>query len=190
MLNKLIRNIMFRLRYIQTPPWDTGISPPELEAFIANHPAGRAIDLGCGTGTNVMRLAQAGWEVKGVDFVPKAIQIAKQKIKIIQESALFEVGDVSDKKIYNGPYDLVLDMGCYHALTLDQQNRYRKQVSNHLAKDGQFMLYAFINDGSGGLPGLSPSSLKDLLEDFILEKREDGVQENGPSSAWFWYKKL
>ena len=67
----MFRRIYFNLLYLFTrPPWDTGVSPPELYDFIENHEPGRAIDIGCGTGTNVITLAQAGWQVTGVDFAP------------------------------------------------------------------------------------------------------------------------
>lgn len=38
-----------------SPPWDTNITPPELVAEVEGPQArtsGRALDLGCGTGTN------------------------------------------------------------------------------------------------------------------------------------------
>ncbi len=66
--------------YFRQPPWDTGISPPELLEFIQTHSPGRAIDLGCGTGTNVITLVNAGWDVTGIDFAPRALKIARQKL--------------------------------------------------------------------------------------------------------------
>src|SRR5689334_21905005 len=52
----MLRRLSFNLWYFRNPPWDSGISPPELLEFIQTHPAGKAIDLGCGTGTNVITL--------------------------------------------------------------------------------------------------------------------------------------
>ena len=47
-----MRRIFFELRYLLGDvPWDTGVSPPELLDFLDRHPPGRALDLGCGTGT-------------------------------------------------------------------------------------------------------------------------------------------
>jgi methylase of polypeptide subunit release factors len=74
----MMRKLFFNLAYLQKPVWDTGISPPELLDFIANHNPGRALDLGCGTGTNSITLAKHGWEVTGVDFVKRAINLARR----------------------------------------------------------------------------------------------------------------
>ncbi|MBT3240380.1 MAG: class I SAM-dependent methyltransferase [Chloroflexi bacterium] len=189
MLNKIFRKIAFRSWYIQTPPWDTGITPPELEAFIDTHPPGRAIDLGCGTGTNVIRLAQAGWAATGVDFIPKAIRLAKLKGKDKKVSAEFVVGDVSSNIIFSGQYDLILDIGCYHALTFDQQEKYRKNIRDFLIEGGQFLLYSFLSDEQNRRAGLSLTDLSLLESEFNLTKREEGQNEDGPSSAWFWFSK-
>ena len=35
-------------------PWDTNITPPEVEDFVKTASPGRALDLGCGTGTNAI----------------------------------------------------------------------------------------------------------------------------------------
>ena len=73
---------MFSLWYFRRPPWDSGITPPELLEYLESRPAaGRAIDLGCGTGTNVITMARMGWQVTGVDFVPKAIDLAREKAR-------------------------------------------------------------------------------------------------------------
>ncbi len=72
----MLRRLEFDLWYLFRPPWDSGISPPELFEFMAGHAPGRAIDLGCGTGTNVVTLATHGWQVIGLDFSPRAVRIA------------------------------------------------------------------------------------------------------------------
>src|ERR1041385_3559247 len=115
-VQNLFRRLLFHYWYFGQPPWDTGISPPELLEFIQTHTPGRAIDIGCGTGTNVITLAQVGWKVTGVDFAPRAIQIAKQKLRKAKVQAELFVKDATNLKGIHGPFDLAFDLGCFHTI--------------------------------------------------------------------------
>ncbi|MFD0629748.1 class I SAM-dependent methyltransferase [Streptomyces sanglieri] len=64
------------------PPWDSGITPPELVALIEGPGAlmpGRALELGCGTGTNAVYLARHSWRVTAVDLVDRAVRQARRR---------------------------------------------------------------------------------------------------------------
>src|SRR5260370_14518015 len=77
---------------------DTGVSPPELVSVVEGPgklEPGKALDLGCGTGTNSIYLARHGWETTGVDFVPRAIAQARRKAAAAGASPRFLVGDVT-----------------------------------------------------------------------------------------------
>src|SRR4030066_306033 len=91
----VLQRLVYQLWYYRKPPWDTGVSPPELLAHIERHPPGRALDLGCGTGTNVITLAQHGWQVTGVDFAWRAIRQAQRKAKRAGVLVDLRVGDVT-----------------------------------------------------------------------------------------------
>jgi methylase of polypeptide subunit release factors len=80
----MLRKLWFNLAYYQKHVWDTGITPQEVMSFIASHVPGKALDIGCGTGTNVIALAKSGWQVTGVDFAPRAIRIAKKRRNILE----------------------------------------------------------------------------------------------------------
>ena len=187
----MIKNYFFRLMFIfwyfRKPPWDSGQTPPELIEFIAQHPPGKAIDLGCGTGTNVIALAQAGWQAEGIDFVPKAIRIGNMKAEQAGVEVRLQVGDVADTKYFNGPYDLILDMGCYHVLTEEQRKQYRQNIAQHLAPEGSFMLYGFTQKEESANT-ITEEDLQAFREFLILEERQDGDDHSQRSSAWFWFK--
>ncbi len=72
-------SISYRLLYLLGfTPWDQGVIRPELIEVVDGPdalPVGRALDIGCGTGTQSIYLAQHGWQVTGVDFVRKALQV-------------------------------------------------------------------------------------------------------------------
>lgn len=190
MMRNLIRNFFprfsFRLRYLGDPPWDSGISPPELIEFIESHPPGRALDLGCGTGTNVITLAKHGWEVTGVDFVPAAILKGQQKVRAAGVNAELRVGDVTQLAELNTKFDLILDIGCHHSLPFAKRPAYRQNLTRWLKPGGSYLLYAFI-PGERPIPGISQAEIEQLSTIFDLEKREDGTDGDRRTSAWLWF---
>jgi methyl halide transferase len=62
-------------------PWDSGLPSAELCRVIeeSNIQPCRVLELGCGTGTNAILLAERGFEVTAVDLSPLAIEQAKRK---------------------------------------------------------------------------------------------------------------
>ncbi|HEY3476068.1 MAG TPA: class I SAM-dependent methyltransferase, partial [Anaerolineales bacterium] len=127
-MQNLIRRLLFNYWYFGRPPWDTQVSPPELLEFIQNHEPGRAIDLGCGTGTNVVTLAEAGWRVTGVDFAPRAIKLAREKASKAGVQAEFFVSDVTKLQGISGPFEFALDLGCFHGIPDNRRMKYLEQL--------------------------------------------------------------
>ena len=108
---------MFNLRYFTKPRWDSGVSPPELNNYIAKTQPGRALDLGAGTGTNMVTLAPSGWQIDGFEFALLALWSARNKMRKKNVKANIYFRDVVNMDFLNGPYDLILDIGCFHGLT-------------------------------------------------------------------------
>lgn len=180
--------LVFNLWYFRRPPWDTGISPPELLAHIGSHPPGRALDLGCGTGTNVITLARNGWQVTGVDFAPRAIKLAQRKVKQARVSAELLVADVTRLEL-PGKFDLILDMGCFHSLTGAGRSAYQARLERLLAPDGTYLLYVFFREpetASG--PGVTEDDLEALSRVLTLEARQEGSERGRRRSAWLTFR--
>ena len=189
-MQNLFRRLSFQSWYFQKPPWDTGLSPPELFEFIKNNPPGRAIDLGCGTGTNVLTLAQAGWDVTGVDFAPRAVKLAKQKIKQSRVQAKLLVKDTTTLNGITGPFDLALDLGCFHGISTEGRMKYLEQLDRILAPNGFWLLYAFLSPGtprSGH--GLAEAEIDLISARFLLISRRNGFDKRERQSAWFLFQK-
>jgi SAM-dependent methyltransferase len=92
-------------------PWEIGQPEPMLVELLGSGrlPAGRALDVGCGTGTNVRYLASRGYRVVGVDIAPLAIEQAASATPpgaSIELRALDFLAAPPD-----GPFDLVFDRG-------------------------------------------------------------------------------
>jgi len=184
----LLRRLHFDLWYLLRPPWDSRVSPPELVEFIRNHPPGSAIDLGCGSGTNVITLAQHGWQVTGLDYAPRAIRIASRRILDARVQASLRICDVRHTEALSGPFDLALDLGCFHGL--EDSSGYLDGLVRLLKPGGFWLLYAFFRAASAWSgPGLDGEVL-DVIESrgLLLRSRKDGVDKRNRPSAWLLYQ--
>jgi 2-polyprenyl-3-methyl-5-hydroxy-6-metoxy-1,4-benzoquinol methylase len=185
----LFQRLRFNLWYFRRPLWDSGITPPELWQFIEKNPSGRAIDLGCGTGTNAISLARHGWHVTGVDFANRAIEQARRKAREQNLSINFIVDDVTRLSDVIGPFDLILDIGCFHGILPNLRPVYLKSISRILVPGGTWLLYAMRQPPAANFsaPGVTEDEIVRLSTVFNLLHREDGFDPGGRESSWFWF---
>jgi 2-polyprenyl-3-methyl-5-hydroxy-6-metoxy-1,4-benzoquinol methylase len=185
----MLRKLFFNLAYYQKPIWDTGISPPELLDFIAAHPPGKALELGCGTGTNTIALAKHGWQVTGVDFAHKALQTARQKAQQNGIQIDLRLQDVTRLNSIRGPFDLILDIGCFHSLSSSYRSRYIKNLTVLLSPNGTYLLYVFFKNSDQNLgPGITEADMKTLERALKLIDRRDGDERGFRPSAWLTFQ--
>jgi len=97
------------------------IPAPELVSLIANLHPGRALDIGCGGGTNICNVAE---EVAGegdrfcsVGSLDPKTKAKNGKMKSLQ--ANISVGDATQMDLMDlgSPFQLALDIGCFHSLS-------------------------------------------------------------------------
>lgn len=190
-MQNAFRRLLFHYWYFRQPPWDTGISPPELLEFIQTHKPGRAIDIGCGTGTNIITLAQAGWRVTGIDFAPRAISLAQRKLKAARVQAELKVADASRLDGISGPFDLAFDLGCFHSISPNLKPKYLDQLERVLAPNGFFLMYGFVKRASvPSETGLTEAGIEHISARLTPVWRRDGTDTTrGRSSAWFLFQK-
>ena len=189
------RSWSFDLRYLLgQPPWDTEVTPPEVIELVegGDLPPGRALDLGCGTGTNSIYLARHGWEVVGVDFSVLAIRRARRKARQARVDCQFHHGDVTDLSFLADPFDLALDIGCLHSLSPEAWGRYAAEVARLVRPGGLYLLYAFAPRPDRSIPrGIAPEEVRNLFTPaFAVEREEGGKDPSGPRSAWYWLRRL
>lgn len=128
--------------------WRRPSPPDDLVAVVEGPsalPAGRALDLGCGTGTDTIYLAAHGWDVTGIDAVPKALAIARRDATAAGVAPRLVQGDVTrlpDLGVGSG-YTLLVDFGCFHTLPEDQRAAYVAGVSDAAAPGATLLLYGF-----------------------------------------------
>jgi SAM-dependent methyltransferase len=184
-----VRRAFFSLMYLFSKPrWDTGIPAPELVHTIAHRPPGRALDLGCGTGTNVRYLAEHGWQATGVDFVPSAVAQARRRLRPLP--ADLRVGDVTrlEEMDFPGLFDLALDMGCFHSLSGEGQGRYALGLERWMRPGGIYLLYAWQSAPDGKGSGLAREAVEAAFSHgFRLTGYEQG---QGRPSAWYYFDRI
>lgn len=130
------------------PIWDRGVPDEELVDLVEGDqhlPPGRALDIGCGTGTETIYLAAHGWKATGVDMVSRALIIARRKAAAAGVSPRFVEADATRLQDFGvgGDYDLILDFGCFHTLPADERDAYVESVSRAAAPGATFLLVGF-----------------------------------------------
>lgn len=188
MFQRFQRWLRFNWMYLGSPPWDTGISPPELMAFIATHSPGRALDLGCGTGTNLVSLAKAGWAVVGVDFALKATETAKKKLRRAGIPGQVIQGDVTRVDLPGAAFDLVLDIGCFHGLPAASQARYIQNLPGLLANGGTFLVYLHLMHAPGRV-GVTEDEIAEIGKSLQPVSRTDSLDRFGRQASWLTFQK-
>ena len=143
--------------------WDTGVTPPEVVELVEGHaalPPGRALDLGCGTGNEVAYLARRGWTATGVELVQIAVDRAESRIGCLPNAAVRQ-GDVTKlgEMGLDGPFDLVLDLGCFQSLPSEGRDAYAAGVGSLTVTGAVLLMFTFAARlpwslvGTGVTPG-------------------------------------
>ena len=188
-------SVFFRAAYLfGFKPWDTGVPPPELVSVVEGEDRfapGKALDLGCGTGTNSIYLAQHGWEVTGIDFVPRAIGATRRKAAVAGASPTFIVGDVTrltELGVGSG-YALLLDLGCFHSIPDIGRDAYVRGATEVAPPGAVMLLFCAVRGDKPQRIGPRGVALGEVAERFAsgwdLVGEDAGRPILGCFSAWY-----
>jgi SAM-dependent methyltransferase len=180
-------------------PWDTGEPDVHLVEFVHSGAVrpGRALDVGCGTGTNAIWLAGQGFSVLGVDLAPLAIEQARAKAAGAKLECRFESLDFLNDRVPGGPFDLVFDRGCFHVFDeAAERERFAEHVASELAPGGRWLSLVGSTEGPARDWGPPRRTLRDVAEAIepaleILELRSVEFRANlpGPAAAWLCFSR-
>lgn len=175
------------------PGWDTGYPSTELTKAVNEGEVkpGRAIELGCGTGSNAIYLAQQGFDVTAVDVSPTALERAEEKAQQAGVKIRFLLADVLKLPDLE-PFDFIFDRGCYHGVRRSHAAGYVEAVTR-LSKPGTRLLIVAGNANESrqsGPPRVKEEELRgDLQPGFnfvrLRETRFDSAAEPA-SGALAW----
>ncbi len=125
-------------------PWDIGPRKELVELVKSGRitPC-RAIDLGSGTASNCIFLAQHGFDVTGVDYTGAAIELGRKRAREAGVSVNFVQDDLTALRHVTGPFDLLVDYGTLDDLSPKARDLYLQNVLPLTQPGSRFVLYGF-----------------------------------------------
>jgi methyl halide transferase len=122
-------------------PWDSGVASKELQRVLSEQgiSACRALELGCGTGTNAVFLAGQGFDVTAVDCSSLALESAQQKATAAAVSVNWLEADVQNFGADLEPFEFVFDRGCYHCCRRVDLPGYLQTLENVTAPGTRYL---------------------------------------------------
>ncbi len=154
-------------------PWDSGNVDHNLMQTLAqwNMPRDAACEIGCGTGTNAIAIAQSGFHrVIATDFAAHAIELAKNKSLAAGVKIDFQVHDILSDVLIPGvaaaSLDFVFDRGVFHSVSEDQRRTFAKRVVTMLKPGGWWLSLCGSADDTteGGPPRLTAAQIAAVVE--------------------------
>ena len=124
-------------------PWDTGVQSSELikvldSGIVSPCPA---LDLGCGTGTNAIYLAQKGFDVTAVDISKLAIKKATARAKEVGVKVRFMQAELPDAHILSGEVsEFIFDRGCFHSIAHEKRPHFADMLARLTRKGSIYLL--------------------------------------------------
>lgn len=115
-------------------PWDTGQPEPLLVEFVSSGGVElrRTLEIGAGTWTNAIWLAERGFDVLGVDVSSLAVEKARFKIDNPDLRCSFATLDFLAGPRPNGRFCFVFDRGCFHIFDEpEERSRFSECVAPH-----------------------------------------------------------
>jgi SAM-dependent methyltransferase len=178
-------------------PWDIGSVEAELKRVVENELAGekisRALEIGCGTGTNAIWLAERGVDVLGTEISPTAIAAANKKVAGKNLPIRFVENDiVQTPPVQPGSIDFAFDRGVFHVMGPQQRGPFVKHVAQSLSEGGWWLCMAGSADetkpADRGPPRLKAAELIAAVEAEFeihsLRKTFFGLPDGAEFAAW------
>lgn len=173
-------------------PWDTGDPEPLLVEFVTSsrvRPT-RTLEIGAGTGTNSLWLAERGFEVLGIDVAPLAVERANAKLEGHRFGCRFAALDFLAVSPPGGPFQFIFDRGCFHVFDEPEERaRFSARVAAALTRGGLWLSLIGSTEGPArevGPPRRSAQEVVLAIEPAleIIELRTAEFRNHG-AKAWF-----
>lgn len=174
------------------------------------------LDLGCGTGNDVLRLAQLGYKVTGMDFSNEAIQQANLKAQKLGLSVEFVIADMAKVLPFEDKtFDAVMSNVSIHMFSDQITRNLFKEIQRIICPEGLFLFHVnstedavvrekrhprlyeieanyFLEENGQTMHFFSKEYLLDLLfdwKDVELEHQEIWHEKTGELIKCVWWGK-
>lgn len=152
----------------------------------------KTLEIGCGTGTDAIWLAEQGFDVTACDASEIAIGLAKEKLDKKDVKCNFLVLDFLTEKIENKPFELVFDRGFFHSFDSEKKRKkFAKRVASNLANNGLWLTLVGSKDRpktDSGPPRRSALDIIAAAEPFFkilsLNASYFGNEQPDPAQNW------
>jgi 2-polyprenyl-3-methyl-5-hydroxy-6-metoxy-1,4-benzoquinol methylase len=151
----------------------------------------RVLDIGCGDGRHSKYFISLGYQIVGVDFCKKSIDICTSKFK--NGKAKFYVLDLTNKGALTklGKFDIIIDWSVLDHIRSEYLKNYLENIHTSMTSEG----YLFITAFNDSLPGLFKNkkykiknghyskgySINELIKLFphfhLIDKRENVLED-------------
>ena len=164
--------------------WTDSRIPKELKEIVELHNPKTSLELGCGLGVFSSFMASQGIKATGVDFSSVAVEKAKKRVANNIYKPEYIVGDVTNLEIINEQFDVSYDVGCFHCLNEESQQKYVSEIYRLLKPGATHLIWALDSSPSG--IKLSPNYIaKQFENNFQLEKSKFS-RRRIVASHWYW----
>jgi SAM-dependent methyltransferase len=137
--------------------------------------SGRAIDIGAGRGRNSFFLAERGFAVSSVEFIPSNVSFINKSAEELQADVYATCGNVTDPWPFDTQsFDVAIDTFCYkHQTDKSLQRVYREELFRTLKPRGFFMISLAADDDGyyGPLLLTSPDPMNKVIVDPVANVR-------------------
>ena len=130
-------------------PWNLE-DPPELLVDLVGSkqilPC-EAVDLGCGAGNYAVWLASKGFQMTGIDFSPKAIEMAQELSRKKGVTCRFIADDLlGDLGTFHQSFDFAFDWEMLHHVFPENREQYVRNVHSMLRPGGGYLSVCFSEE--------------------------------------------
>jgi SAM-dependent methyltransferase len=172
-------------------PWDTGHPEPLLVEFVSSGAVAPCptLEIGAGTGTNAIWMAEHGFDVLGIDVSPLAVEKAQARMEGRTLRCRFATFDFLTDTRPAGPFQFVFDRGCFHVFDEPgEREQFAARVAAALAPGGLWLSMVGSTEGPPREFGPPRRSAREIILAIepaleIVELRSAEFRDHG-AQAW------